>query len=131
MKRLIILLILLFAVPAFATNPTDGTTEYTFGTVSGGTDNALDSVDGANLSGGETSSVKYDFGSTGYPEYVTLEHILCTGVSWPEDGFFRIAPDNNPSTKMWILSNDPGVTRATDPSALLPSAWKIIWNELP
>lgn len=126
MKQLIIILCLLFlANSAWAENPHDAKPEYSFGTVTGNTDNSLDSVDGNVLQGGETATIRYLYGmASKVVKFSYTSDATCTETP---DGFEYVQPVNNPGTKMWVLDQWPQVVSATDPSALFPPVWTVIW----
>jgi len=116
MKRLFFVFILLcLATPSFAVNPHVAKPHYTFGLFTGGTDNALDSVDGAALSGGETAWVIYEYGTD---NYVKAEYVLDADSSVSESGIYIIAPDSNAGTKRWKISAPPVVASDTEPSGV-------------
>lgn len=97
------------------TNPHDNRAHYTFGLATGGTDNALDSVDGANLSGGETATIYYNYDTT---KYVSWEYVLDADSGQTESGLNFIAPDTNAGTKRWVLTRPPIVASPTEPTGL-------------
>jgi len=116
MKRLIIIFcLLLLATIAWAANPHDNREHYTFGTATGGTDNALDSVDGANLSGGETATIYYNFGTV---NYVSWDYVMDADSAQTESGLDFVAPDSNAGDKRWVITKPPIVARDTEPTGL-------------
>lgn len=103
------------ATIAWATNPHDNRAHYTFSLPSGGTDNALDSVDGALLSGGETATINYNYGTI---YFVSFDYVCDADSNQTESGLNFIAPDTNAGTKRWVLSDPPIVVGPTEPTGL-------------
>jgi len=98
MKRIFFALIYLAmtATSAWATNPYDGTQQYTFGSFTGGTDNALDSVDTTALADGYTATV-YNNGHT-YNYVLDIDSEASEGSQTVPD---PIEPDTGPGA--WDL----------------------------
>lgn len=88
----------------------------------GGTDDCLDSVDGALLKDGWTGSVYKDVG--GY--ICKVDYIVDADSGETESVPDVIAPDSNAGTKRWIRSSAAIVTGATEPTSPFTG---LIWEE--
>lgn len=100
MKKLIVLIFLLVAIPVIAANQFDGTQDYSFEDFTGGTDADLDGVDTTNLADGYTATV-YS-GSNAY------FYVLDIDSSATESSPDIIEPDSGPGA--WILYGSSGVS---------------------
>jgi hypothetical protein len=103
MKKILILIILLFAYPAWAVNPFDATCDYSFGSFVGGSDNALDSLNtngvnclGFSFSDGEVARI-YNNSKT-YFYVLDIDSVETDGAGAVPD---PIEPDTGPGA--WFL----------------------------